>query len=56
MTEYERGIKDADDAIKRIGDDSTVRRCRQAVLALVGVKYDPDHVMPTPEWMPKGRL
>lgn len=56
--EYWRGYKDAikhvDATLKAKGDDRSIRICRQAVLALVKVPYDPGHVMPEPDWSKLG--
>jgi hypothetical protein len=47
---YAQAIGDADTALQKQGDDRTIRHCRQAVLALVEVPFEPDHVMPHPDW------
>lgn len=56
MSEYWRGyadaIKQADATLRACGDDPTIRGCRQAILALVKVPYEPKHVQPKPDWSP----
>ncbi len=54
MTDYWRGyidaIRHADIALQSHGDDRLTRICRRDVLHLAGVKYDPNHAIPIPEW------
>lgn len=50
---YLDAIRHADTHLQCQGDDRTVRGCRQAVLKLVGVEYDPSHVVPIPAWPPE---
>jgi hypothetical protein len=47
---YAQAIGDADAALKSRGDDFAIRHCRQSVLALVAVQFDPDHAAPRPDW------
>jgi hypothetical protein len=52
--EYWRGfsdaIKAADATLAARGDDQSIRLCRQAILALVKVPYEPKHLEPSPDW------
>lgn len=52
---YEQAIGDADQALKRHGDNRITRYQRRDVLALAGVKYDPSEVMPQPDWVNRDR-
>lgn len=47
---YVLAIGDADAALKAKGDSFIIRICRQAVLALANVSYNPQEVMPQPDW------
>jgi len=47
---YAQAIGDADAELKRHGDDRTLRYCRRDVLALVKAEYNPEEVMPQPDW------
>lgn len=47
---YAQAIADADIALRKHGDDRPTRRCRQEVLALVNVPYDPLEAVPVPDW------
>jgi hypothetical protein len=48
---YLQAIGDVDEAMKHIGDDRTVRRCRQVLLSFANVSFFPDHVFPQPDWI-----
>jgi hypothetical protein len=54
QTEYWKGwiaaIRMADTMLQCRGDDRTIRRCRQEVLRLACVSYEPEHVVPMPVW------
>jgi hypothetical protein len=50
---YLDAIRHADVHLQCQGDDPTVRACRKAVLKLVGVQYDPRHLVPMPVWPPE---
>jgi hypothetical protein len=47
---YAQAIGDADAELRKHGDDPGTRQCRQAVLALVNVPFNPDEAMPRPDW------
>jgi len=47
---YAQAVGDADAELQKCGDDFTIRRCRQAILALVRVPFDPQHAIPRPDW------
>ena len=47
---YAQAIADADAVLRKTADDFATRRHRQAVLALVGVPFEPEHAMPRPDW------
>lgn len=53
---YIDAIRHADTHLQCIGDDRTVRNCREAVLKLAGVYYNPNHLMPIPTWPPEEYL
>ena len=50
---YMDAIRHADVHLQCVGDDRTVRECRQKVLALCGVQYEPSEVVPIPAWPPE---
>lgn len=47
---YAQAIAEADEALKKLGDNRVIRQCRQSVLALAGVSYNPSDVSPMPYW------
>lgn len=47
---YAQAIGDADFALRKRGDDYQTRLCRRDVLALANVSYNPEHLMPVPDW------
>lgn len=53
---YTQAIAEADGALKKRGDNRTIRECRKKVLELANVSYDPSHVSPIPDWNQRGRV
>lgn len=47
---YAQAVRDADVEIQKIGDDRTVRNCRKALLALIGIEYHPEWVSDQPTY------
>ena len=47
---YAQAIADADAQLRQLGDDRTIRECRQLILALVNVPYAKEEVCPRPDW------
>lgn len=50
---YIDAIRHADIQLQSRGDDRLTRYARRDVLKLAGVKFDPNHVVPLPEWPPE---
>lgn len=50
---YMDAIRHADVHLQCRGDDPEIRRCRQTVLKLCGVEYDPREAGPIPAWPPE---